>query len=87
MNPKLHSSAKFSEKSPIWEEFGRSLKIQLFNVVEAGGDGSATCPDPQLVTDMADMHNLASVKGKEKVCCSQERGRNAKVERLRGKSP
>jgi len=60
MNPKLHSSAKFSEKSPIWEEFGRSLKLQLYNVVEAGGDGSASerpAPDP-LVTDMADMHNL-----------------------------
>jgi hypothetical protein len=51
MNPKLHSSAKFSEKSPIRDEFGRTLKLQLYNVVEAGGDGSASerpAPDPLL---------------------------------------
>ena len=61
MNPKIALVSeilrKVTDKGRIWKV------AQITIVVEAGGDGSATCPDPQLVTDMADMHNLASVKG------------------------
>jgi len=63
MNPKIALVSeilrKVSDKGRIW----KVAQITIVHVVEAGGDGSATCPDPQLVTDMADMHNLASVKG------------------------